>query len=266
MTREAPASAASPVRPPAMRIVPAGALAAVLLLVLLVPGPVVAREGGDLGAGLAASLGLADAQLLRTGLLVSMMAVLPTIFVCMTAFVRIAIVLAMVRHAFAMPETPPNTVLVSLAVVLTVFVMGPTFAAVNDGAVRPLLEGRIDVEQALAQGALPLKTFMLQHVRDSDLELMYALSRSPLPERPEDVDIFRLAPAFVINELRVAFSIGFVILLPFLLIDLVVASILLALGMMMVPPATISLPIKVLMFVLIDGWALVVRGVIGGFG
>jgi flagellar biosynthesis protein FliP len=218
------------------------------------------------GTSFASAFGLADAQLLRTGLLVSFMAVFPTIFVCMTAFVRISIVLAMVRHAFAMPETPPNTVLVSLAVILTVFVMGPTFSLINERALLPLLEGRIDVEQALSQGAAPLRSFMLKHVRDSDLALMYGLSKTPVPATPADVDLFRLAPAFVINELRVAFTIGFVILLPFMLIDLVVASILLALGMMMVPPATISLPIKVLMFVLIDGWALVIQGVVGGFG
>ncbi len=232
----------------------------------LLPSAAVAQAAAASGAAPVSSTGLADAQLLRTGILVSLMAVLPTIFVCMTAFVRIAIVLAMVRHAFAMPETPPNTVLVSLAVVLTVFVMGPTFSTINQSAIQPLLNGAIGVEQALIQGATPLKQFMLQHVRDSDLELMYSLSKTAVPDRPEDVDIFRLAPAFVINELRVAFSIGFVILLPFLLIDLVVASILLALGMMMVPPATISLPIKVLMFVLIDGWALVIRGLVGGFG
>lgn len=252
--------------PPSVTRLPiAASLTTLFLAALLLPGSAWAQQAAA-NSGLGSTLQLADAQLLRTGLLVSMMAVLPTIFVCMTAFVRIAIVLAMVRHAFAMPETPPNTVLVSLAVVLTIFVMGPTFTAINDEAIRPLLEGRMDVDQALVAGSDPLKAFMLRHVREADLELMYGLSRTPIPDRPEDVDIFRLAPAFVINELRVAFSIGFVILLPFLLIDLVVASILLALGMMMVPPATISLPIKVLMFVLIDGWSLVIRGVVGGFG
>lgn len=249
-----------------IRLPIAAGLTGLFMAALLLPGSVLAQQAAAASGSLASTLQLADAQLLRTGLLVSMMAILPTIFVCMTAFVRIAIVLAMVRHAFAMPETPPNTVLVSLAVVLTIFVMGPTFTAINDEAIRPLLEGRMDVDQALVAGSDPLKAFMLRHVREADLELMYGLSQTPVPDRPEDVDIFRLAPAFVINELRVAFSIGFVILLPFLLIDLVVASILLALGMMMVPPATISLPIKVLMFVLIDGWSLVIRGVVGGFG
>lgn len=242
------------------------AIGLLLMSLLMIPSGAFAQSAVETVARGPSGFGSADAQLLRTGILVSLMAVLPTIFVCMTAFIRIAIVLAMVRHAFAMPETPPNTVLVSLAVVLTAFVMGPTFAKINETALQPLLSGGMGVEQALISGSMPLKQFMLQHVRDSDLELMYGLSKAPLPARPEEVDLFRLVPAFIINELRVAFSIGFIIMLPFLLIDLVVASILLALGMMMVPPATISLPIKVLMFVLIDGWALVIRGLIGGFG
>jgi flagellar biosynthetic protein FliP len=208
---------------------------------------------------------MGDSQLLRAGLIVSLMAVLPSIFVCMTAFIRIAIVLSMVRHAFAMPETPPNTVLVSLSIILTVFVMAPTFASVNELGLQPLLDGRLGVAAAMEAGSEPLRKFMLMHVKDKDLELMYNISKTPLPTSPADVEIFKLTPAFIINELRTAFTIGFVILLPFLLIDLVVSAVLLALGMMMVPPATISLPIKVLMFVLIDGWSLVIQGVIGGF-
>ena len=213
----------------------------------------------------ALDLKMGDSQLLRTGLIVSLMAVLPSIFVCMTAFIRIAIVLSMVRHAFAMPETPPNTVLVSLSIILTVFVMAPTFASVNELGLQPLLDGRLSVAAALEAGSEPLRKFMLMHVKDKDLELMYNISKTPLPASPADVEFFKLTPAFIINELRTAFTIGFVILLPFLLIDLVVSAVLLALGMMMVPPATISLPIKVLMFVLIDGWSLVIQGVIGGF-
>ncbi|GIU68046.1 flagellar type III secretion system pore protein FliP [Candidatus Phycosocius spiralis] len=208
---------------------------------------------------------MGDSQLLRTGLIVSLMAVLPSVFVCMTAFIRIAIVLSMVRHAFAMPETPPNTVLVSLSIILTVFVMAPTFASVNQLGLQPLLDGRLSVAAALEAGSEPLRKFMIMHVKDKDLELMYHISKTTLPASPADVDILKLTPAFIINELRTAFTIGFVILLPFLLIDLVVSAVLLALGMMMVPPATISLPIKVLMFVLIDGWSLVIQGVIGGF-
>lgn len=201
----------------------------------------------------------------RTMLILTMLAVVPAILISMTSFVRIVVVLSMVRHAFGMPETPPNPVLVSLALFLTAFTMSPTFSAVNAGAFEPLMAGRISVEQAMARGSGPLREFMLAQTRDSDIEAIYAIAKTPLPDKPEQVEILKLAPAFMLNELRVAFTIGFVILLPFLLIDLVVASILLALGMMMVPPATISLPIKILMFVLIDGWGLIVQGVLGSF-
>jgi flagellar biosynthetic protein FliP len=202
----------------------------------------------------------------RTVLILTLLALVPAILVSMTSFIRIVIVLAMVRHAFGMPETPPNAVLVSLALFLTAFTMSPTLSAVNAEAVQPLLAGRIGVEQALEAGSAPLRTFMLAQTRDSDIESIYAIANTPVPERPEQVEILKLAPAFILNELRVAFTIGFVILLPFLVIDLVVSSVLLALGMMMVPPATISLPIKLLMFVLIDGWKLVLEGVLGSFG
>ena len=192
-------------------------------------------------------------------------AVVPAVVISMTSFVRTVIVLSMVRHAFGMPETPPNPVLVALALFLTAFTMSPALTAINADALQPLLAGRMDVAQALARGVAPLRRFMLAQTRDADLEAIYAISRTPLPRRAADVETLKLAPAFILNELRVSFTIGFVILLPFLLIDLVVASILLSLGMMMVPPATISLPIKILMFVLIDGWGLVLEGVLGSF-
>jgi flagellar biosynthetic protein FliP len=164
-----------------------------------------------------------------------------------------------------MPETPPNAVLVSLALFLTAFTMSPALTTLNNEALQPLLAGRIGAEQAMERGSRPLRDFMLAQTRDQDIEAIYAISHTPVPDRPEQVEILKLTPAFILNELRVAFTIGFVILLPFLLIDLVVSSILLALGMMMVPPATISLPIKLLMFVLIDGWQLVIQGVLGSF-
>ena len=208
---------------------------------------------------------LASPQILRTGLLLTLLAIAPAIFISMTSFIRIAVVLAMVRHAFGMPETPPNAVLVSLAVLLSAFVMAPTFSAINTEALQPLLNGDIDLEVALSEGSAPLRNFMLAQTRQEDIAAIYAISGTPLPDTPESVDILKLTPAFILNELRVSFTIGFVILLPFLLIELVVASILLSLGMMMVPPATISLPIKLLMFVIIDGWALVIEGVVGGF-
>lgn len=204
--------------------------------------------------------------LVRTAIMLTLLAIVPAMFISMTSFIRIAIVLSMVRHAFGMPETPPNQVLVSLAFFLTLFIMGPTFNQVNDTALQPFLDGQISVEEGMKAGSRPMREFMLMHTRDDDLQAMYEITNTPLPETVDDVNMLILTPAFILNELRISFTIGFVILLPFLLIDLVVSSILLSLGMMMVPPSTISLPIKLLMFVVIDGWALVIQGVLGGFG
>ena len=206
-----------------------------------------------------------ETEVTRTALLLGILAVIPALIVSTTSFIRIVIVLAMVRHAFGMPQTPPNIVLVSLALFMSAFLMGPTFERVNDEALTPFLDGSATTTQSLENAADPMKEFMLRHTRESDIEMVYSISRTPLPETAEDIEILKLIPAFVMNELRVAFTIGFVIMLPFLLIDLVVASILLSLGMMMVPPQTISLPIKVLMFVLIDGWSLVLQGLMGSF-
>jgi flagellar biosynthetic protein FliP len=237
-----------------LKIVTWTRLAALAMLAFSAPAlaaPVVPPIGSDVG---------------RTALILTLLAVVPAILVSMTSFIRIVIVLSMVRHAFGMPETPPNAVLVSLSLFLTAFTMSPTLTELNRDTIQPLLAGRIGVERAMETGSAPLRNFMLTQTRDSDIESIYAISNTPLPDRPEQVEILKLAPAFILNELRVAFTIGFVILLPFLLIDLVVSSILLSLGMMMVPPTTISLPIKLLMFVLIDGWRLVLEGVLGSFG
>jgi flagellar biosynthetic protein FliP len=175
------------------------------------------------------------------------------------------IVLAMVRHGLGMPETPPNAVLISLALFLTFFTMSPVIGRINNDALRPMMAGSISLDQALSRGSTPLRDFMLAQTRDSDIEAIYAISKTPVPARPDEVEIMKLTPAFMMNELRVSFTIGFVILLPFLVIDLVVSSILLSLGMMMVPPSGISLPIKILMFVLVDGWRLIILGLLGSF-
>ena len=228
---------------------------------LAVAALVVARPAIAAGApGLTMS-----SDVVRTSVLLTFLAILPAILISMTSFVRIIITLSMVRHAFGMPETPPNPVLISLALFLTAFSMGPTLTKLNAQSVQPFLGGQISAQDAMSRGSAPLRDFMLAQTRDSDIAAIYALARTPVPDRPEQVEILKLAPAFIMNELRVSFTIGFVILLPFLLIDLVISSILLALGMMMVPPATISLPIKLLMFVLIDGWSLVIQGVLGSF-
>lgn len=230
------------------------AASTVLVGALALPAPALAAPAAD-----------ATSEAVRIAILLSVLAIVPAILICTTSFIRIVIVLSMVRHAFGMPQTPPNAVLTSLALFMTAFIMTPTFTALNDSAVQPFLAGKMEISEVMDSGGAPLRGFMLAHTRDSDLEAIYAFSKSPLPERAEDVELLKLTPAFMLNELRVAFTIGFVVLLPFLLIDLVVASVLLSLGMMMVPPATISLPIKVLMFVLIDGWSLVMEGLLGSF-
>lgn len=230
---------------------------AMLLVLALVPAPALAAVPTTIPTG--------APDLIRTALFLSVLAFIPAIIIGMTSFVRTVIVLAMVRHAFGMPETPPNAVLVSLALFLTAFTMSPVINRINTEAYQPYMAGRITTEQAIQQGSVPLRDFMLAQTRDTDIEAIYAISKTPVPERPEQVEVLKLAPAFLLNELRVSFTIGFIILLPFLIIDLVVSAILLSLGMMMVPPATISLPIKLLMFVLIDGWRLIIEGVLGSF-
>jgi flagellar biosynthesis protein FliP len=204
-------------------------------------------------------------ELVRTALLLGLMAFIPSMVICMTSFVRIVIVLSMIRHALGMPETPPNSVLVSLALFLTALSMAPTIQTVADNGVQPFLAGKISIEAGMEKASEPLREFMLKQVRDKDLKTVYAISKKPLPPSASDVGLMQLTPAFMLNELRTAFTIGFVILLPFLLIDLVISAILLSLGMLMVPPATISLPLKILMFVLIDGWSLILEGVLGSF-
>lgn len=201
----------------------------------------------------------------RIALMLTLMAVLPALMISMTSFARIIVVLSMIRHAFGMPETPPNIVLISLALFLTIFSMMPTLEAVNTRALQPFLDGRLSVQEAVDGGTGPAREFMLRQVHDRDIKTIYDIARKPLPARAADVGLMELVPAFMLNELRVGFRIGFVVMLPFLLIDLVVSSVLLSLGMIMVPPSTLSLPLKVLMFVLIDGWSLVLQGVLGSF-
>lgn len=227
---------------------------AIAMLAIIMASPALAATGNA-----------AVTETVRTALLLSMLAIVPAALVCTTSFIRIIVSLSMVRHAFGMPETPPNTVLISLALFLTAFSMSPVLDRLNHDALQPFMAGKLSIEQAIERGSSPLRDFMLAQTRDADIETVYAIAHTPVPDRPEQVELLKLVPAFILNELRVSFTIGFAILLPFLLIDLVVSSILLSLGMMMVPPATISLPIKILMFVLIDGWSLILQGVLGSF-
>lgn len=205
------------------------------------------------------------AEIVRIALILSLMAIIPALIISTTSFVRIVVVLSMIRHALGMPETPPNQLIVTLALFLTAIAMGPTCDRLYRDALTPFLDGQLTVQEAMDRGSDPLRSFMLRQVRDQDIKTIYEISRKPLPHRASEVGLMQLVPAFMLNELRVAFRIGFVVMLPFLLIDIVVSSILVSLGMLMVPPSTLSLPLKVLMFVLIDGWSLVLQGVLGSF-
>jgi flagellar biosynthetic protein FliP len=193
------------------------------------------------------------------------LAVLPAVVIAMTSFTRTIIVLSMLRHAFGMQDTPPNMVLLSMALFLTLFTMAPAIQQINSASLQPLMAEKIDIATAVASGVQPLRDFMVRQTREKDLGLMLEIAHAPQPASIDDVKTIHLIPAFLLSELKTAFQIGFVIFLPFLLLDLVVASVLMSMGMLMVPPTIISLPLKVLMFVLIDGWGLVVRALLGSF-
>jgi flagellar biosynthetic protein FliP len=217
----------------------------------------------NVGSGKGAMQDTSTAVKLLLGLTVLSLA--PAILIMLTSFTRIIIVLSMLRHAFGMQQTPPNTVLISLALFLTLFSMTPVFDAVNTNALQPYLSGTIKNEEAFKKGMKPLREFMIKQTREKDLLLIIELAKAKKPRKIEEIENSHLISAFMLSELKTAFQIGFVILIPFLLIDLIVASTLMSMGMIMVPPMMISLPVKILMFVLIDGWALVTYSLMSSF-
>ncbi|MES1923779.1 flagellar biosynthesis protein FliP [Salinisphaera sp. T31B1] len=194
----------------------------------------------------------------QTLVLLTSLAFLPAVLLMMTGFTRIIIVLSLLRSALGTPTAPPNQVLLGLALFLTFFVMSPVFERVYEVAYEPLSAGELTFQQALSAGAAPMREFMLHQTRETDIAMFANIADMPPMQGPEDVPMRLLLPAFVTSELKTAFQIGFTIFIPFLVIDLVVASVLMSLGMMMVPPATISLPFKLMLFVLVDGWTLLV--------
>ncbi|MCC7106045.1 MAG: flagellar type III secretion system pore protein FliP [Chloroflexi bacterium] len=212
------------------------------------------------GQGDSLSLGV---QLL---LLLTVLSLVPAVVMMLTSFIRIAIVLSFARSAIGMQQMPPNQVLLWLAMFLTVFVMAPVWNTVNEACLQPYLNGQLQADQAFQQGMEPMREFMLRQTREKDLGLFMSLGRLPQPRTAEDVPTYVVIPAFMISELKTAFQMGFVILLPFLVIDMVVSSTLMAMGMMMLPPTTISLPFKVLLFVMADGWHLIVKSLVTSFG
>ncbi|MGO4296700.1 flagellar type III secretion system pore protein FliP [Glutamicibacter sp. MCAF14] len=200
-----------------------------------------------------------------TLLAVALLSVAPALLLMMSSFTKIFVVLAFTRNALSLPSIPPNQVLAGLALFLSLFIMAPVLAKMNESGVQPYLEGTLDLGTALDAGVAPLREFMLAHTREADIALMTRAAQLENPGSAQDVSLSTLVPAFMISELRAAFIIGFVIFVPFLVIDLVVASALMSMGMMMLPPVMISLPFKILLFVLVDGWTLVITALLGSY-
>jgi flagellar biosynthetic protein FliP len=198
-------------------------------------------------------------------LLLTVLSLAPSILILMTCFTRIVVVLSFVRTALATQQMPPNQVIVGLSLFLTFFIMAPTFQEVNQKALTPLFDEKITLEQAYDRAAVPFKEFMSAHTRQKDLQLFLDYAKVDKPKKIQDIPLTALVPAYAISELKTAFQIGFMIFIPFLVIDMVVASVLMSMGMMMLPPVMISLPFKILLFVMVDGWYLVVKSLLESF-
>jgi flagellar biosynthetic protein FliP len=198
--------------------------------------------------------------------LLTVLSLAPSILVMVTSFTRIVVVLSLLRTALGTGTAPPNGVIVSLALFLTAFVLGPAFERAYDTGIRPMLSNEITPEQAFERSSEPFRAFMLKNVREKDLQLFSDMSREPAPATPDQISLRILVPAFMISELKRAFEIGFLLFLPFLIIDLVIASILMSMGMMMLPPVVVSLPFKLIFFVLVDGWSLVAGSLVQSYG
>ena len=197
--------------------------------------------------------------------LLTILTLAPAILIMTTSFARIIIVLSFLRQAMGTQQTPPTQILIGLALFLTMFVMGPVWSEINEGALKPYMEEELGQFEALKLAEIPIKRFMLNHTREKDLSLFINLSENKNPESEEDLSIQTVVPAFIISELKTAFQIGFLIYIPFLILDMVVASILLSMGMMMLPPVLISLPFKLMLFVMVDGWYLTVGSLMKSF-
>jgi flagellar biosynthetic protein FliP len=223
-------------------------------------GPSITLDLGDGAPG-----GQKIAGGLKIALLLTALSLVPSLLVMMTSFTRIVIVFSFLRQAMSTPNLPPNQVLLALALFLSIFIMAPVWTQVNDVALAPLSRGEIAESEALAAGVEPVRSFMLSQTREKDLMLFTRVSGRPKPGTPDDIPLSVLLPSFMISEMKTAFQIGFVLYVPFLVVDLVVASVLMSMGMMMLPPAMISLPFKILLFVLVDGWHLVVRSLVESF-
>jgi flagellar biosynthetic protein FliP len=199
-------------------------------------------------------------------LAITVLSIAPSVLLLATSFTKIIVVLALTRNALGLPSSPPNQVLTGIALFLTLFVMGPVFGEINDLAIQPYMDGAMSVGQAYDAGVVPLREFLLANTREDELQLMVGLSGEEAPADASDTSMTTLIPAFVISELKSAFIIGLVVFIPFLVLDMLVSAALMAMGMMMVPPTVVSLPFKLLLFVVVDGWALITTALVGSYG
>ena len=222
--------------------------------------PVVDDGGLDISIG-----GDSPSTAVTLILAITVLSIAPSALLLVTSFTKILVVLALTRNALGLPTSPPNQVLTGIALFLTIFVMGPVFSDINDLAVQPYLDGTLTASTAYDAGVQPLKTFLLDNTRDDELKLMIGLSGEERPADAESVSMLTLVPAFVLSELKSAFIIGLVVFIPFLVLDMLVSAALMAMGMMMVPPTIVSLPFKLLLFVVVDGWALIATALVGSY-
>ncbi|XPV69949.1 MAG: flagellar type III secretion system pore protein FliP [Halarcobacter sp.] len=208
------------------------------------------------------------AQFVKTiniAILLALLALAPTLLLMVTSFTRLMIVFSLLRQAMGLQQTPPNQIIISISLVLTIFIMEPYAKKSWNDAIKPYMDEQINYEVALEKGIKPFKDFMIKNTREADLALFYRIKKEENPKNIDDVPTTLLMPAFIVSELKTAFEIGFLIFLPFLVIDIIVASILMSLGMMMLPPVMISLPIKIIFFIVIDGWALIIGNLAQSF-
>jgi flagellar biosynthetic protein FliP len=243
-----------------VRLATAAAIALPVALLLAA-----SAQAQDISVNFGQGSGLTE-RVLQLVALLTVLSLAPSILVMMTSFTRIVVVLSLLRTALGTATAPPNAVIVSLALFLTAFVMGPAFQNAYDVGLKPLINNEVTAEQAFERSSEPFRVFMLKNVRDKDLQLFTNLSHEKPLDQPQDMSMRILIPAFMISELKRAFEIGFLLFLPFLIIDLVVASVLMSMGMMMLPPVVVSLPFKLIFFVLVDGWSLVAGSLIQSYG
>lgn len=246
------------------------ALPYLLLLAVLMPGAAFAQAAGAPAApgGLTIDLngsGMFTDRMLQMVALVTVLSIAPSILIMMTSFVRIVVVLSLLRTALGLQQSPPNSVIISLALFLSLFVMTPTLTDAYNQGIKPMMANQVTTEQGFTAALVPMKKFMLAHVRAADLKLFSDMAKVQPTNDPAQVAVTTLAPAFMLSELKRAFEIGFLIFVPFLIIDMAVASILMSMGMMMLPPVIISLPFKLIFFVLVDGWRLIAGSLVQSY-